>query len=100
MTRGILDKMTGRTIPVTCDFCATWQRGSDAARITFIHTNDESHTYSFLCCADLECSRHVRNKTAAAVLSRTQLHEDMTPQQRIDRLSANIRKILAVETAA
>lgn len=63
---------TGRVEAVICDFCATWQRGSNSATITFRKANS---TVSFLCCGDLLCSLHVRDKTPAAKLSRTQLRE-------------------------
>lgn len=86
---------TGRAKPITCDFCHTWQRGGNAGRITFTRTGD-MHTFTFLCCADLACSLHVRGKTPAALLSRTQLHEDLTTEQRITRLGQKLDRLIAV----
>jgi hypothetical protein len=91
ITSQTADKQTGRTRAITCDFCYTWQRGSNAATITF---SGEGKSYSFLCCADLGCSLHVRNKTAAATLSRSQLHEDLTAEQRVSRLKAKLQAVL------
>jgi len=88
----ITDKQTGRSRPITCDFCYTWQQGSNAASITF--TLGDDHARGFLCCADLDCSLHVRGKTAASVLSRSQLHEDITAEQRIERLRSKLRALL------
>ncbi|HMH70371.1 MAG TPA: FBP domain-containing protein [Candidatus Saccharimonadales bacterium] len=82
---------SGRTEAIICDFCATWQRGSNSATITFFK---KSSTISFLCCADLLCSLHVRSKTLAATLSRTQLREDITAEGRISRLRARLTAIL------
>ncbi|HET7638917.1 MAG TPA: FBP domain-containing protein [Ktedonobacteraceae bacterium] len=88
----IADSQTGRSKAITCDFCYTWQRGSNAGTITF--DGQEGHSFSFLCCGDLDCSLHVRNKTAAATLSRSQLHEDLTAEQRIERLRERLGKVL------
>lgn len=82
----------GRVEAIICDFCATWQRGSNSATITFY--KDKS-SVSFLCCADLLCSLHVRSKTSAATLSRTQLREQVSPEARIIRLHDRLEKILA-----
>lgn len=94
LLKRITDKQTGRSKPITCDFCFTWQRGSNAGSITF--TASDGHTFSFLCCADLQCSLHVRDKTPQAALSRSQLHEDLTTQQRIERLNIKLRKIIDI----
>ena len=74
---------SGRVAPITCDICMTWQRGTNSAILTF-----ETHegTISFLVCADLACSLHVRTITPEAVLSRAQLQEDLTNEDRIQRL--------------
>jgi hypothetical protein len=82
---------TGRIEAIICDFCATWQRGSNSATITFY--KDKS-SVSFLCCADLLCSLHVRGKTSAATLSRTQLREQISPEARIVRLHDRLERIL------
>jgi len=86
---------TGRSKPITCDFCHTWQRGGNAGRITFTRKSD-GHTLTFLCCADLQCSLHVRGKTPQALLSRTQLHEDLTTEQRIERLRHKLRNLMGI----
>jgi len=75
---------TGRVEAIICDFCATWQRGSNSAIISFDRTDKSSA--SFLCCADLECSLHVRDKTSESAISRTQLRENNTVEDRIERL--------------
>ena len=93
LTTGLADKKTGRSKPITCDFCYTWQRGSNAGRITFRRATD-NHTLTYLCCADLQCSLHVRNMTAAATLSRTQLHEDIGVDQRVARLKRKLNDVL------
>jgi len=90
--RKLVDTRTGRSKPITCDFCYTWQKGGNAAAITFGRSDKTSVT--FLCCADLACSMHVRNKTPESVLSRTQLHEDMTAEQRIVRLRQKMQTIV------
>jgi len=74
----------GRIEAIICDLCATWQRGTHSAMITF--DRGDGSSVSFLCCGDLQCSLHVRGKTAASTLSRTQLREDITPQGRVTRL--------------
>lgn len=85
---------SGRTEAIICDICATWQRGTRSAVITF--TVDASRTVSFLCCEDLLCSWHVRSLTAAATLSRSQLREQMTVDERIERLKRRLEAILSV----
>ena len=94
LTTGITDKSTGRSKPITCDLCYTWQPGGNAASITFTRPAD-SHTFTYLCCADLQCSLHVRNLTPEAIVSRSQLHEDITVGQRIIRLKRKVDTILA-----
>lgn len=93
LKKGIVDRQTGRSHPITCDFCCTWQQGTRAASITFIRLTD-NHTFTYLCCADLRCSLHVRDKTPEALLSRAQLREDLSPKQRIERLKKNIERII------
>lgn len=82
---------SGRTEPITCDICMTWQRGSNSAIITF---DRQKTSTSFLCCADLLCSLHVRDKTTQSVLSRTQLRESITEHDRIERLRTRLVKII------
>lgn len=82
----------GRIEAIICDICATWQRGPHSAVITF--ADGDRRTVSFLCCADLDCSLHVRDKTAAAKLSRTQLHEQILPTDRIARLKQRLEAMI------
>src|SRR6185437_10684353 len=94
ISRGIANKQTGRAQPIICDFCRTWQTGSNAGRITFQKDTRSLHSISFLCCADLKCSQHVRDKTNASHTSRAQLREDLTSEQRVTRLKERLRQIL------
>lgn len=82
---------SGRVEAVICDICATWQRGTNSAAVTF---QKGGSTVSFLCCRDLLCSLHVRGKTPQAQLSRAQLREDITPEARILRLKERLGSIL------
>ncbi|HEV2402892.1 MAG TPA: FBP domain-containing protein [Candidatus Saccharimonadales bacterium] len=84
---------TGRAKPITCDFCYTWQRGGNAARVSFVRQSDR-HIFNFLCCGDLRCSLHVRDKTPQSRLSRTQLHEDIDVTGRIERLRHKLCQLL------
>lgn len=79
-----MSNKSGRVEAIICDICATWQRGSNSATLTLVHT--DKHTSSYLVCADLDCSLHVRDMTAASKISRTQLREHMAPEDRIARL--------------
>jgi hypothetical protein len=81
----------GRIESVICDFCSTWQRGANSAIITFSRGNS---TQSFLCCGDLNCSLHVRDKTAEAKLSRVQLRESNTAHKRIQRMKIKLDRTL------
>ncbi|HYG83536.1 MAG TPA: FBP domain-containing protein [Verrucomicrobiae bacterium] len=99
LSPGIKDK-TGRTKPVICDFCRTWQAGGNAARITFEKATSVYHSVTFLCCADLDCSLHIRDLTSAAKTSRAQLREDMTLDQRIQRLKNRLHEVVTDLTAA
>lgn len=88
--RSITDTRTGRSKPIICDFCYTWQRGGNAANITFTRSDGSSLTY--LCCADLLCSLHVRGLTPQAALSRSQLREDIDDTERIVRLRRRLEE--------
>lgn len=83
---------SGRAEAIICDVCATWQRGSNAAVLTF--RKSEQSTVSHLVCADLDCSLHVRNLTPAAKISRTQLREHIDTEGRIVRLRERLARIL------
>ncbi len=93
LRKGINDSVTGRSKPITCDFCFTWQQGGKAAQITFRRTFD-NHTFTYLCCRDLGCSIHVRNLSHESLLSRTNLHEDITVDDRILRLKSKVNTVL------
>lgn len=95
----VRDNTTGRAKPITCDFCYTWQQGDKAGRITFMRASD-GHKFTFLCCGDLQCSSHVRGLTSEALLSRTQLHEDMTPEQRAARLRTKLADLITLLDAS
>ena len=83
---------TGRVDGIICDICATWQRGSNAARITF--AKGDRRSVSYLVCADLDCSLHVRDMTPESKLSRAQLREYIAQDGRIERLYANLSRLL------
>lgn len=85
---------TGRTKPIICDFCKTWQTGGRAGSITFRTKRRSSNSVSFLCCLDLACSLHVRDLTSASKSSRAQLREDITPEHRVERLQAKLISLI------
>lgn len=89
----VIRDASGRSKPVICDFCYTWQRGGNIGRITF--RLSENRTLTYICCADLQCSLHVRNLTPVSLLSRTQLREDITPERRIERLRMKLESLVA-----
>jgi len=86
--RGITSSVTGRNQSIICDFCQTWQNGSNAGSITF--PKDRNSTVSYLVCGDLKCSLHVRTQTKEAHTSRAQLREDVTIEQRVTRLKRRV----------
>jgi hypothetical protein len=85
---GIISASTGRSQSIICDFCRTWQSGNNSGSISF--QKDRMSNVSYLCCVDLNCSLHVRTKTTAAHTSRAQIREDLTNEQRVDRLKQNL----------
>lgn len=89
-----LTSSTGKAQPIICDFCRTWQTGSRAGSVTLQKPGRGQGSITFLCCADLQCSRHVRNLTDAAKTSRSQLREDITNEQRVARLKHRLEEIL------
>lgn len=89
LSRRVVDTQTGRSKPIICDLCYTWQAGANAAKITFVRSSDK-HSFTYLCCADLACSLHIRSMTKEAQLSRVHIREDLTTQQRIARLERNL----------
>ncbi|HEX6258017.1 MAG TPA: FBP domain-containing protein [Candidatus Saccharimonadales bacterium] len=95
LSRGIANSQTGRAQPIICDFCRTWQSGSGAGSISFQRNKQSLNSINFLCCADLACSQHVRNKTVTARTSRAQLREDLTTEQRVARLRNRLGQIIS-----
>jgi hypothetical protein len=91
--KGLTSSISGRAQPITCEFCVTWQSGTRAGNILFTNVKGNTNV-GYLCCGDLLCSLHVRGLTNASKTSRAQLREDMTPEQRIDRLKIRLRSIL------
>jgi hypothetical protein len=85
---------TGRIQPIICDFCKTWQTGGNSGRITFRKHPRSNNSVTFLCCADLACSSHVRTKTNASLQSRAQLRENLTNDQRVGRLKVRLRVLV------
>lgn len=90
LSRGLTNQQTGRSNPVICDFCRTWQSGNNSASITFKRDLQTANSVTFLCCADLACSDHVRSKTTASLSSRAQLRENLTDAQRAERLKERL----------
>lgn len=95
LSRGITNRQTGRAQPIICDFCRTWQAGNNAGSISFKKDKRSINSVSFLCCADLKCSQHVRGKTNASRVSKAQLREDLVNEQRVERLRTRLRQIIA-----
>jgi len=95
ISRGITSS-TGKAQPIICDFCRTWQTGSRSGSITIDKPGRETGTIGFLCCADLECSQHVRTLTSASRTSRAQLREDMDNDQRVARLRQRLEDITSL----
>ena len=95
ISRGITSS-TGKAQPIICDFCRTWQTGSRSGGVTLQKPGRDTGSISFLCCADLECSKHVRNLTAASQTSRSQLREDLDNDQRIARLKQRLIEVSTI----
>jgi hypothetical protein len=89
---GITSSITGRSQSIICDFCRTWQYGDRSASIRFVKSKNTS--VSYLCCADLKCSMHVRDKTDAASTSRAQLREDLSIDQRVERFNTRLANLI------
>ncbi len=99
LKRGLTSN-TGKAQPIICDFCRTWQTGSRSGSITLQKPARGAGSISFLCCADLACSRHVRNLTDAAKTSRSQLREDLSNEQRVERLQRRVIEIARLVTTS
>lgn len=93
MSAGITSK-SGQAQPIVCDFCRTWQSGTCSGSIRLPKAGRSFDSYGYLCCADLLCSLHVRGLTSAARISRSQLREDLLPEQRVERLATRIEKLV------
>lgn len=87
--------VTGKSRSVICDFCYTWRSGREGGFVTFYPDRSSDNSLSLLCCMELGCSAHVRTKTKAALKSRTQLRENMTNDDRIERLRQKLREFIA-----
>lgn len=95
LTKSISGNHSGWLRPITCDLCLTWQSGASSARITMTRKAD-NHTFTYLCCANLFCSLHVRDLTDNAILSRTHLREDITVENRIKRHQKRMLEIIKI----
>lgn len=94
LSRGIIDKASGRARPVICDLCYTQQLGTQAARIALRLPGREGATRSLLCCAGLACPAHVRGQTLASRRSKAQLRESISPEDRIERLRRRLAELV------
>lgn len=83
----------GQVAAIICDICATWRRGPESAVLTL--DKGERRSVSFLVCADLDCSLHVRGMTDVGMLSRSQIREDITPDRRKERLRERLTEMIA-----
>lgn len=86
-------RVGGHVAAIICDICATWRRGPESAVLTL--PKGDSRSVSYLVCADLDCSLHVRGMTDAGILSRSQVREDITLDRRKERLRERLEAILA-----
>lgn len=93
LSRGIVDKASGRARPIICDICCTQQPGTAAARISFGRPGLGA-SRSLLCCADLGCNAHVRGKTLASLRSKAQLRESISIDERIMRFRRRLGELL------
>lgn len=82
----------GRVEAIICDICATWRRGTGSGVLTF--KKSATSSVSYLVCADLDCSLHVRGFTEASKISRAQLRENVTAEARVARLRRRLEAML------
>lgn len=94
LSRGIIDKQTGRAKPVICDLCFTQQIGTNAARMTITMPKVVGTSRGLLVCADLACSDHVRGKTLAGLKSKAQLRETISTEAKIERLRTRLAELV------
>ena len=90
----VRDSGSGRSKSVICDFCYSWRAGGNAGLVTFYADARSHDSTSQLCCLDLLCSLHVRTKTKDALLSRAQLREHMSDDDRIVRLKEHLQSFI------
>ena len=83
----------GRIKAAICDICYTWRAGGGVTTITF-PLNKGERSVGVMACLDLQCSHHVRGLTNAARVSRAQLPENLTVEQRVDRLNSRLHDLL------
>lgn len=95
LSRGIIDKATGRARSVICDLCFTQHSGTAAGRLTIVMPGRSGESRSLLCCGDLACSAHVRGLTVAGLKSKAQLRETITPAEKVQRLQRRLGELLA-----
>jgi len=93
LSSGITSSSTGRSQSIICDFCQTWQYGNKSGSISF--TKDRTSSVSYLCCEDLKCSMHVRTKTPESHTSRAQLRENLSIEQRVERLKTRMKEFVS-----
>lgn len=82
----------GRVEAIICDICATWRRGTASGVLNF--KKSTTRAVSYLVCADLDCSLHIRGLTEASKLSKVQLREQITTEAKIERLHNRLGTIL------
>lgn len=85
----------GASTSILCDFCFTMQSRNQTALITFDLNREKTKSVGYYCCADLQCSLHVRGLTDASLRSRSKIREDITPEGRIARFVVKTSKIFA-----
>ena len=85
---------TGRSSSIICDFCMTWQAGTRAGSIVFPSISHNRSSNGFICCLDLDCSRHVLTKTSAAKVSRAQVRENLDNDARVVRLRKRLADLI------
>lgn len=90
---------SGVSRPIICDFCFTLQPRSNVSLITFPLDRTATRTVAYYACADLACSLHVRGVTDTLVRSKSQLREDISPADRIQRFANKTAKIFESNNA-
>lgn len=94
LSRGIVDKTTGRARSVICDLCYTQHLGTAAGRLTITMPGRNGESRGLLCCADLACSAHVRGLTSASLKSKAQLRETISTDEKVQRLRRRLTDLL------